>query len=170
MVNLEHGHRPPKENPVRVTDLLARALACLWPVGLMPVAPGTAGAALAAVLAPALFLCLPYAGRLTVLVLLFLLGAWAAGRTERLLGRTDPGCVIADELVGQWVTYLPFAALRPSELLAGFLLFRAFDIFKPWPVRSSERWFGGGLSIMLDDVLAGVYAALCLGAWMLFTD
>jgi len=154
---------------MRIVDTLAQALACLWPFGLVPVAPGTAGSAVAALLAPWLFLPLPYDARVGVLAVVYLLGSWAAGRTERILGRTDPGRVVIDELVGQWVTYLPFAAPGPGELLLGFFLFRVFDILKPWPVRSSERWFAGGFGIMVDDVLAGAYAALCLGGWTLLT-
>ncbi len=96
---------------------------------------------------------------------MFFAGAFAANRMEKVLGLKDPRCVIMDEVVGQWVTFLPFAALAPPKILAGFLLFRFFDILKPWPVRSSERWLPGGFGVMIDDVLAGIYAAL--GLWVL---
>jgi phosphatidylglycerophosphatase A len=154
---------------MKIVDLLARSFARVWPLGLVPVAPGTAGSVLATVLAPYLFLPLGYGSRVAVLTAIYLLGALAADRTEKLLGVSDPGGVIIDEVVGQWVTFLPFAALRPWELLAGLVLFRAFDILKPWPVRSSEHWFAGGVGIMVDDLLAGAYAALSLmGVILLF--
>jgi len=147
---------------VRVLDALALAFARLWPLGRVPLAPGTIGSALAAVLAPFLFLPLSNWGRATVLGCLCILGVLASGRAEELTGVTDPGQVIIDELAGQWLTYLPFAVLSPPELLAGFVLFRTFDILKPWPVRASERWLPGGFGIMADDLLAAMYAAFCL--------
>ena len=147
---------------MRVLDSVALAFASLWPLGRVPLAPGTLGSALAAVLAPFLLLPLSYGARALVLAGLCILGVLAAGRAEKLMGRSDPGQVVVDELAGQWLTYFPFAVLRPLELLAGFMLFRIFDILKPWPVRASERWFQGGLGIMADDLLAAVYAACCL--------
>jgi len=70
--------------------------------------------------------------------------------------------VVIDELVGQWLTFLPLAAPTTFELVAGFFLFRAFDILKPPPVRASENWLPGGFGVMIDDVLAGIYAGVCL--------
>jgi len=145
--------------------MLASLVACLGPLGKAPKAPGTMGSAVAALSAPWLFLTLPLWGRGAVLFALFFAGAFAANRMEKVLGLKDPRCVIMDEVVGQWVTFLPFAALAPPKILAGFLLFRFFDILKPWPVRSSERWLPGGFGVMIDDVLAGIYAAL--GLWVL---
>jgi phosphatidylglycerophosphatase A len=70
--------------------------------------------------------------------------------------------VIIDEVVGQWMTFLPFASLSFRDLVLGFLLFRIFDIFKPWPVNISEQWFSHGWSIMIDDICAAIYAVFCL--------
>lgn len=146
----------------KIPDTLAIVFACLGPFGRVPIAPGTAGSAAAALLAPWLFFPLSFWGRVIVLALIFLLGSLAAGRTEKALEKTDPGCVIIDEVLGQWITFLPFVNWLPWQVLTGFCLFRFFDILKPWPVRNSERWLPGGFGVMIDDVLAGSYAALVL--------
>lgn len=129
--------------------------------GKSPVAPGTCGSLVAIVLAPLLFMPLPLAGRLLLLAFVLVTGIIAAGRAETLLGREDPSEVVIDEVLGQWLTCLPFAALAWWEYAAAFVLFRIFDILKPWPVRRLER-LGGGLGIMIDDAAAGLYAMLCL--------
>lgn len=152
-----------KNTTVRTPDLVATALACLGPLGRSPIAPGTLGSAVAAISAPWIFLSLPVWARGALLIALFLAGSVAAGHVEKMTGRTDPRCVIIDEVVGQWLTYLPIAVPAPPwKILAGFLLFRVFDVIKPWPVRSSELWLPGGFGVMLDDVLAGIYATLVL--------
>jgi phosphatidylglycerophosphatase A len=94
----------------------------------------------------------------------FLPGVWAAGEVARQRGVEDPGLIVIDEVVGQWVALAGAARFSWMEAGAAFLLFRAFDIVKPWPVRAAER-LPGGWGIMADDVLAGAYAALVLGAW-----
>ena len=131
--------------------------------GLARRAPGTWGSAVAALLAPLWFLPLSLQGRALVLAGVFFVGALAASRVEVLLGREDPPQVVVDELLGMWLTLLPFAQPSLSMLLAGFVLFRIFDIWKPWPVGASEHWMRGGFGVMLDDALAGVWAMLCLG-------
>ena len=168
---------------LRVTDRLALHISRLVFAGLSPRAPGTAGSALAVVLAPWFFLPLPSSSRLVLLVILYAVGSWAAGRAEELLGGKDPSCVVVDELVGQWIALFPlcspvFSSLMPAvfpgpalgpvdtpliPLVAGFILFRVFDITKPGAVKKSENWLKGGQCIMIDDVLAGVLAlaALC---------
>lgn len=104
--------------------------------GFRPRAPGTAGSALAALLAPLLFLPLPLWGRLLFLAVIVVTGGLAATRAEILLGRTDPGEVVIDELVGVWIALLPLGAGQWSwpGLVWAFALFRLFDIWKPWPV------------------------------------
>jgi phosphatidylglycerophosphatase A len=87
---------------------------------------------------------------------LFAVGVWAAGEAEKFLGRTDPGQVVVDEVVGQMVTFLLIPHATWPWLVGGFLLFRAFDIVKPFPARQAER-IPRGWGIMLDDVIAGVY-------------
>ena len=143
-------------------DRLSLLVAGLGPVGKLPRAPGTWGSAVAVLLAPVLFLPLPGLWRVTVLAAVFVGGALAATRAERLLGTKDPGCVVIDEVLGQWITLLPLAAPTTFELVAGFVFFRAFDILKPQPVKASEHWLPDGYGVMIDDALAGLYACLCL--------
>ncbi len=140
-------------------DHAALAFARLWPAGLSPWAPGTAGALVATVLAPYVFLPLSLPGRCLLLAAVFVAGGLAASRAERVLGRQDPGEVVVDELLGQWVVYLPFAALSWPYVLLGFVLFRVFDIAKPPPVRQAEQWLPSGWGVMIDDVAAGACAA-----------
>ncbi|HDQ39727.1 MAG TPA: phosphatidylglycerophosphatase A [Desulfonatronum sp.] len=150
------------------TDFLASSIATLGPLGRLPKAPGSWGSLGAVLAAPWLFL--PFSTPIRVLILLLVLtsGTWAAGRMEKLLNRKDPGCVVVDELCGQWLTFLPFASLGHWQLVAGFALFRIFDIFKPWPVRLAEQRIHGGLGVMLDDCVAALYAALALWAVISF--
>ena len=149
----------------------------LGPAGLAPKAPGTAGAFFATLLAPFLYLPLSLPWRLVFLLVLFILGGFAAPRAEILLNRQDPGCVVIDELVGQWVTMLCLGSLSSASgwkdaafLLVPFLFFRFFDILKPWPVHASESWLPAGWGIMIDDVLAGVWALLCTSVVMVIIN
>ena len=151
----------PQSNPT-ATDRWLTRIATLGPAGLAPFAPGTWGSLAAGMLAPFLFLPLPPTLRVLALIAVLAGGTWAAGRAEVVLGRKDPGCIVIDELLGLWVTYLPFATLGTWGLTLGFLLFRLFDILKPWPIKRLERGFPGGFGVMIDDVMAGVYAAACL--------
>jgi phosphatidylglycerophosphatase A len=101
------------------------------------------------------------------LVAVVLLGTWAAWRVERVLGRRDPSVIVIDEVAGMLVSVLLLPRTLPV-LLTAFLLFRLFDIWKPFPVRESQALLGG-LGVMLDDLIAGVYAlVLVMGARMLF--
>ncbi|RXE63601.1 phosphatidylglycerophosphatase A, partial [Muribaculaceae bacterium Isolate-002 (NCI)] len=138
---------------MRFRDACILAFCRLGVAGLAPKAPGTWGTALACLLAPFLFLPLGMGGRALVLLLLFVLGALAATRAEKLLGRKDPGEVVIDELVGVWLVLLPFAEPGFWLVAAAFVFFRIFDIAKPWPVRASENWLPDGFGVMLDDVL-----------------
>lgn len=134
----------------------------LGPAGLMPKAPGTWGTALACLIAPFVYLPLDYAWRAILLAVLFLAGGFAGTRAEKLLGMTDPSEVVIDELVGVWLAMLPFRDLGILGIVLAFILFRIFDILKPWPVHASESWLPGGFGIMIDDVVAGLYAMGCL--------
>jgi phosphatidylglycerophosphatase A len=130
--------------------------------GYFPVAPGTVGSAVAVVLVAALdAIPLTPAGRFALLALLvaliFFLGVWAAGRSEEFFGRTDPGHVVIDEVAGQMVAFLLVPHASWKLLLAGFALFRFFDVTKPFPAGRAER-LPGGWGIMVDDVVAGAYA------------
>jgi phosphatidylglycerophosphatase A len=91
-----------------------------------------------------------------------LVGIWASGRTAPIFGNSDPSQAVVDEVMGQLITFcfIPFGLGWPF-ILAGFLLFRLFDIWKPFPVRNLEV-LPGGLGICADDIVAGVYAGICL--------
>ncbi|MEJ2008352.1 MAG: phosphatidylglycerophosphatase A [Acidobacteriota bacterium] len=130
--------------------------------GYFPVAPGTVGSAVGIGIVAALdAIPFAHAWREALICLaaglIFFIGVWAAGRSEKFFGRTDPGHVVIDEVVGQMVTFLPGPHFSWELLLAGFVLFRLFDITKPFPARRAER-LPGGWGIMVDDVIAGAYA------------
>jgi phosphatidylglycerophosphatase A len=90
-----------------------------------------------------------------------LLGVWAAGKAESFFRRKDPGQVVIDEVLGQMLTFAVWPEAPWKWLLAGFILFRVFDILKPFPIRRAER-VSGGWGIMLDDVIAGVFSMVIL--------
>jgi phosphatidylglycerophosphatase A len=128
--------------------------------GCAPKAPGTAGT----VVAVLLYLPLQYLPVYLYVLMLFLtfvLGVWLCGKASRELGVHDHGGIVWDEFVGYWITMF----MAPSGwgwILFGFVLFRLFDIWKPQPIRYVDRHMHGGLGIMIDDVLAGIYALLVL--------
>ena len=149
---------------VKVVDSLARGVATAFGSGYSPLAPGTAGSAVG------LLLFWPMAAwwwpwQLGAGAALLVVGALAATRVAEGVGLKDPGIVVVDEVLGQWVTLvaLPFT---PVTAALGFLLFRVMDIVKPWPARDLER-LPGGWGIMADDVAAGVYAHLALRVGLL---
>ena len=141
-------------------------IATAFGAGLAPRAPGTAGSLVA--LLPWWFWLrdVSMSAYVAVLVVGFALGVWVCAIAERRLGTHDLGALVWDEVIGMWITLLvaPHASLAwtLAYMLAGFALFRLFDIWKPWPVRWADRRVGGGLGVMLDDVLAGVYALIVL--------
>jgi phosphatidylglycerophosphatase A len=123
--------------------------------GLAPRAPGTAGSAMGLLLfVPALGA--PLAVQLGIIIISFVFGVWISDRVARHMEVKDPGGIVWDEFVGMWITLLWLPSL--IWLLPAFLLFRLFDIWKPWPVRVADEKLAGGLGIMLDDVIAGIYA------------
>ncbi len=144
-------------------DRLAVTIATLGPVGHLPRMPGTWGSAAAVIAAPFVYLPFSPLVRALILAALLALGIWASHRAERILGETDPGRIVVDEWVGQWITYYPFSIMTTWQVLAGFVLFRIFDMAKPWPIRCCERRVPGGAGIMFDDVLAGILGAA--GLW-----
>jgi len=134
----------------RVALLLGTWFGC----GYFPKGPGTVGS-LAAIAMAASGVPPDWAAALLILP-----GVWAAGRVAALQGRRDPPMVVVDEVIGQWIT-LAAVPWSPAAALAGFLLFRLFDIVKPWPVRRLES-LPGGWGVMMDDVGAGVLGAIVL--------
>lgn len=140
---------------------MAVALATAGYAGFFPFAPGTVGSAVGvAVWAAARFAGATAVAEALLVLTLLIVGALAASEAERRLGTTDPGPVVIDEVMGQCVTLIA-APLTWNTAVLGFLLFRAFDIVKPPPARQLERAHGGW-GIMLDDLAAGVYAAVVL--------
>jgi phosphatidylglycerophosphatase A len=97
------------------------------------------------------------------IAVLLIPGIWAAGRAARIAGIEDPGFVVVDEVLGQWVTLLGATARDWKTFTVAFVLFRVFDIWKPWPVRRFET-LPEGLGIVADDLAAGVYGAAILFA------
>ncbi len=150
-----------------ITSRLILALARLEPSGLVPFAPGTWGSLFSLVLGYFCFLPLPFFARIISLIALFFFGVFASGHAEKLLQAKDPSSIVIDELVGLWIVMLPIKALTFADLkdtsiliqlLLAFALFRLFDITKIYPIKQLERVFSGGFGIMIDDVLAGIYA------------
>jgi phosphatidylglycerophosphatase A len=142
---------------------IANTLSTWFGCGRSPAAPGTAGSAAAVVIA---ILLHRYAGFvwwqfLLMAAVLFPPAVWAAGVSARAVNIEDPGFVVVDEVVGQWIALAGARTLNWGTYLAAFLLFRLFDIWKPPPVRQLEA-LPGGWGINADDAMAGVYAALVL--------
>jgi phosphatidylglycerophosphatase A len=170
----------PPANQRSLSDYLALAIATCG-VGYLPVAPGTWGSIVGVGLyllwsalslrmlhaltddhsVPIWFDSLQKASTLGLVFCVTMAGIWAATRVEKLSGRKDPGIVVIDEVAGQLLTFVFVPLLLWAQwplIVAGFLLFRLFDIWKPYPIRRLEA-LEAGLGIMADDVLAGIYAA-----------
>lgn len=168
-----------KRKPEGILDYVSLGVTTFG-VGYLPLAPGTYGSLVAvgfyAVLAssfaafryspssssPEAIVAAIHAVILVAFVLFILLGIWAASRSVDLLGNTDAPEAVVDEVIGQLVVFL-FIPFTSSWLLigAGFLLFRLFDIWKPYPIDNLQS-LPGGIGVCADDLLAGVYAGVCL--------
>lgn len=131
--------------------------------GLSPKAPGTIGTLLAVPLF-LLFCHLPLHLYLLLLLTALIIGIYVCGRTAQDLRVHDHSGIVWDEFVGFWITMFMIPVSWQS-LVAGFLLFRLFDIWKPFPIRWLDQKVKGGFGIMIDDVLAGFFAWLCLYCW-----
>jgi len=144
---------------------LARLIGTWFFLGYVPKAPGTAGSLGAIAIAWWLhtYAGVPPAGFAVYASLLLAPASWAAGRVAQDTGKKDPQIVVVDEVVGQWITLAGASAFTWKSWILAFLLFRAFDIWKPPPVRQLER-VPGGAGIVFDDAMAGIYAALVLYA------
>jgi phosphatidylglycerophosphatase A len=157
--------RPPTPNAIESfrkagpLDKLALILSSCFGFGLIPVAQGTFGTLAGIPLAMAL----AHAGPMAAAYLLFffvLLSIWTSGRSARALEKDDPAEVVIDETAGLLLTLFLLPATG-FNLCLGFILFRLFDILKPFPIRRLEK-VEGGAGIVLDDLLAGTYANLCI--------
>jgi len=161
-------------------NLQAVRLATVFGVGYAPLAPGTAGSLVAvALFAPFQYgMANPWVqlGYVFVALMLGLAGVWSVEKALPHWGGRDPQPIVIDEVLGQWVAFLGVVLPNVASpgtlatgtgwkyLLAGFILFRAFDVMKPFPIRRSES-LPGAAGVLVDDVLAGVYAAA--GLWLL---
>ncbi len=145
---------------MKASDYLALAIATCG-VGYLPLMPGTFGS----LLAVAVFVLLPRGSVAIVLVSIFIValaGIWAGTRTEALSERKDPGKVVIDEVAGQLIALFPltlFTRWSNVAVIISFILFRFFDIVKPYPANRLQE-LDGGLGIMCDDLVAGAYAGL----------
>ncbi|HET9566983.1 MAG TPA: phosphatidylglycerophosphatase A [Vicinamibacterales bacterium] len=129
-------------------------------LGYVPVAPGTFGSAAGLVVFAAVRWSGSPALELAVIILLFAVGVWSANAAERHFGGVDPAPVILDEVVGMLIT-LAFLPVNITGAIVGFLLFRLFDVVKPWPANRLEA-LHGGLGVMADDAMAGVYGNVAM--------
>ena len=168
-----------KRQPNGVLDYVSLVVTTCG-VGYLPIAPGTYGSLLAvgfyallasqfaafrysaSIQSPEFIVAAIHAVILLALLLYMLLGIWAADRAIELLGNSDPSEAVVDEVIGQFIVFL-FIPFTSSWLLIGaaFLLFRLFDIWKPYPIDSLQA-LPGGIGVCADDMLAGVYAGVCL--------
>lgn len=136
-------------------------IANFFGAGLVPRAPGTAGSLASLIIwVPMLVTNTPWYFKLLALLLLYIVGVWASNLVCKKLKSKDPGIIVIDEVVGQGVA-LFFALPTFTNVVLGFLLFRLFDIAKPWPCKNAEE-MNGGTGVMLDDVFAGFYTIISL--------
>lgn len=173
-------HEIERRKPEGLLDYLSLSLTTFG-VGYLPLAPGTWGSAVGVVIYLGAAWFAEWAGPSDLLhatlqigrpqlwalisvafVAFSLLGIWAADRSTELLGDLDPSQAVVDEVMGQLIVFLfvPFGIGWPF-ILAGFLLFRLFDIWKPYPIDALQV-LPGGIGVCADDILAGVYAGVCL--------
>lgn len=133
--------------------------------GFLRPAPGTWGSALSIPVALIIYQASGFAALIMATLSIFILGYWAAHRFEQATQSHDNSMIVIDEAVGQWITLLPVlyvSGLSPLWIVLAFGLFRLFDITKPWPVSYCDQQLKGPLSVMLDDVVAGIMAALII--------
>jgi phosphatidylglycerophosphatase A len=146
-----------------VLDKLATFVATSAYLGFVPIAPGTFGSAAGLAIYAIVRSADGIVAEAAVLVVAFIAGTWSAHRVERAMGK-DPGAVVIDEVLGMLVT-LAFLDVTIAGALAGFIVFRLLDVWKPFPAARLEHLHGGP-GIMLDDAMAGVYANLILRVLM----
>jgi phosphatidylglycerophosphatase A len=148
---------------IRLAVFLATVAYC----GYFPIAPGTVGSAAGLIVYLMVWWTRSPIVEIALIAATFIVGTWAAAHAERFFGTIDPGPVVIDEVLGMLIT-LAFIPVGWPAALAGFVLFRVFDIIKPFPANRLEK-LHGGFGIMADDAMAGVYAnlALRLLMWLL---
>jgi phosphatidylglycerophosphatase A len=144
-------------------NVIATPIATWFGCGYVPLAPGTAGSAAALLMAVGLHAWLGWPPFWFAILAAALLapGIWSASVLARVTGKTDPGLVVVDEVIGQWLTIAAAPVINWKSVLAAFVLFRLFDIWKPPPVRQLES-LPGGWGIVADDIMAGIYGAVVI--------
>ena len=136
-------------------------LATWFGCGLMRPAPGTWGTLGGLPIGVLIYAMGGWVALSIAVVLVSLVGYWAAGRFETQTGEHDNGAIVIDEVAGVWIALIP-AGLSIPYVIAAFLLFRFFDILKPWPVSWADKKLPGALGVMVDDIIAGIFAALVI--------
>lgn len=142
---------------------IALILATWFGCGYFPWAPGTVGSLASLFIAVAVDFYLGGTRQFLfgIIFILFMPAVWAATKTAEITGKKDPGLVVVDEVLGQWVTLLGASSFKTGSFITALILFRLFDIWKPWPVRQLEH-LPRGYGIVADDLAAGIYGALIL--------
>ncbi len=135
-------------------------------VGFMPLAPGTWGSAVGVLIFLIYSNFIGISNYSTMVWIIFIvavcaIGIWASAQAERIFDEEDPQRVVVDEVAGQLIAYSSVAVLDWKHLLIGFILFRLFDIWKPYPINKLQD-LHGGFGVMADDILAGIYAAMII--------
>jgi len=147
--------------PIRTLRDPVQLVALGFGTGLAPRAPGTFGSLLAIVPAWWCF-TLPLSWRVAIVVALVAIGVWICGESARRLGVHDHSAIVFDEIAGLMATSLATPARTVFWFALTFVFFRVFDILKPWPIREVDHRMRGGAGIILDDLMAAFYAAICL--------
>ncbi|WP_269915139.1 phosphatidylglycerophosphatase A family protein [Acinetobacter sp. HY1485] len=132
--------------------------------GLMPKAPGTWGSAFALLFIP-LWLISGFTLSVILITIMSVVGIYICDHTAKIMNVHDDGRIVWDEFAGQSITLLPLIYFNLIDIkwsLIAFVLFRIFDVWKPWPIRVADQKVAGGFGIMLDDLIAGAWAALCI--------
>lgn len=138
--------------------------------GLSPKAPGTFGSAFALLFIP-FWIASGFILSVVWIAMMTAIGIYICDHTAKVMGVHDDGRIVWDEFAGQSITLLPliyFNLLNIQSVVIAFVLFRIFDVWKPWPIRVADQKVGGGFGIMLDDVIAGIWAGLCILLYLSF--
>jgi len=146
---------------------MSKLIATFFYTGLLPKAPGTWGSLASLPFAVILHSLGGFTALLSAVIIVFFIGWWATLQETKGKENHDPGEIVIDEVAGQWITLLPASYMFTRHdlpliwpaLVAGFIFFRLFDIFKPWPISWADQKVTA-FGVMLDDVLAGIFAAI----------
>jgi len=137
-------------------------LATWFGAGFAAKAPGTFGTLAALPFAILIFMFFGMSGMIVAAALTLIIGLWAARHFETMSGDHDNGAIVIDEAAGLFVAFVTLPILSPFYILVAFALFRFFDILKPWPISMIDKKMPGAWGVMLDDIMAGLYAAMVI--------